>query len=55
MWAQIFTAYYFAFFLLILPLLGIMETPKPMPRSIAEAVLKPRPPSDPAPSAVPAE
>ncbi len=54
MWAQIFTAYYFAFFLLILPLLGIMETPKPMPRSIAEAVLKPKSP-EPAPAAVPAE
>ena len=38
--AQIATGYYFAYFLIILPLLGIMETPKPMPRSIAEAVLK---------------
>ena len=41
MWAQIFTAYYFGFFLIILPLLGLLETPKPMPRSIAEAVTKP--------------
>ncbi len=39
MWAQIATAYYFAFFLIILPLLGILETPKPLPRSISEAVL----------------
>lgn len=55
MWAQIFTAYYFGFFLLILPLLGIMETPKPMPRSIAESVLKPKS-ADAAPAgAVPAE
>ncbi|MEM8772769.1 MAG: cytochrome b/b6 [Pseudomonadota bacterium] len=38
--AQIGTAYYFGFFLIILPLLGIMETTKPLPRSIAEAVLK---------------
>ena len=54
-WAQIFTAYYFGFFLLILPLLGLMETPKPMPRSISEAVLK-QPKPDTAPSgAVPAE
>ncbi len=40
MFAQIATAYYFAFFLIILPLLGILETPKPLPRSISEAVLK---------------
>ena len=40
MFAQIFTAYYFGFFLIILPLLGIMETPKPLPRSISESVLK---------------
>ena len=38
-WAQIFTAYYFAFFLLIMPIVGVSETPKPMPRSITEAVL----------------
>ena len=38
-WAQIFTAYYFAFFLLIMPIVGVMETPKPLPRSISEAVL----------------
>jgi ubiquinol-cytochrome c reductase cytochrome b subunit len=39
-WAQILTAYYFAFFLLILPLLGILEKPKSMPKTIAESVLK---------------
>lgn len=38
--SQIGTAYYFAFFLIILPLLGIMETPKPLPKSISESVLK---------------
>ena len=40
MWARIFTAYYFAFFLVILPLLGIMETPTTLPKSISESVLK---------------
>ncbi|MEM9170476.1 MAG: cytochrome b N-terminal domain-containing protein [Pseudomonadota bacterium] len=39
-WAQIFTLYYFAFFLVILPVLGVMENPKPMPASIADSVLK---------------
>lgn len=47
MFAQIFTAYYFAFFLIILPLLGIMETPKPLPRSIAESVVKNKSPDAP--------
>ncbi len=53
MFAQIFTAYYFAFFLIILPLLGIMETPKPLPRSIAESVVKSKSPDAP-PGAQPA-
>lgn len=48
LFAQIATAYYFAFFLIILPLLGIMETPKPLPRSIAESVLKNKTPAAPA-------
>ena len=38
--ARITTAYYFAYFLVILPLLGLFETPKPLPASITEAVLK---------------
>jgi ubiquinol-cytochrome c reductase cytochrome b subunit len=38
--AQICTAYYFAYFLIILPLLGFIETPRPLPSSITEAVLK---------------
>jgi ubiquinol-cytochrome c reductase cytochrome b subunit len=38
-WARVFTFYYFAHFLLVMPIVGIIETPKPMPRSITEAVL----------------
>jgi quinol-cytochrome oxidoreductase complex cytochrome b subunit len=37
--ARILTAWYFIHFLVILPLLGLFETPKPRPASIAEAVL----------------
>jgi ubiquinol-cytochrome c reductase cytochrome b/c1 subunit len=37
--ARILTAYYFAHFLIILPLLGLFETPRRIPGSIAEAVL----------------
>ncbi|MEZ5852011.1 MAG: cytochrome b N-terminal domain-containing protein [Hyphomicrobiaceae bacterium] len=37
--ARIFTAYYFIFFLVIMPIVGVLETPSPMPRSITEAVL----------------
>ncbi len=36
------TLYYFAYFLLILPILGLVETPKPRPASIADSVLSPR-------------
>ena len=36
--AQILTAYYFAYFLIILPILGIIETPKKRPPSIADSV-----------------
>ena len=38
-WARVFTAYYFIHFLLVMPIVGIIETPSPMPRSITEAVL----------------
>ncbi|MCC0050546.1 MAG: cytochrome b/b6 [Rhodobiaceae bacterium] len=38
--ARILTAYYFLHFLVILPLLGLFETPKPLPASISESVLK---------------
>jgi ubiquinol-cytochrome c reductase cytochrome b subunit len=37
--ARFFTFYYFAFFLVLMPIVGVLETPKPMPRSITEAVL----------------
>ena len=38
--ARILTAYYFIHFLIILPVLGLIETPKPLPNSISESVLK---------------
>lgn len=38
--AKICTAYYFIHFLIILPVLGRIETPRPLPTSISEAVLK---------------
>jgi ubiquinol-cytochrome c reductase cytochrome b/c1 subunit len=38
-WARLFTAYYFLHLLVILPIIGVIETPKPLPRSISEAVL----------------
>jgi ubiquinol-cytochrome c reductase cytochrome b/c1 subunit len=38
-WSRILTVYYFAHFLLILPLLGLLESPKPLPASIADDVL----------------
>ena len=37
--ARILTVYYFGFFLVVLPLLGLLETTKPLPNSISEAVL----------------
>ena len=37
--AQVLTAYYFAHFIIILPLLGIFEKTKPLPNSISESVL----------------
>jgi ubiquinol-cytochrome c reductase cytochrome b subunit len=39
--ARILTAYYFLHFLVVMPLLGLFETPRPRPASIAEAVLPP--------------
>jgi ubiquinol-cytochrome c reductase cytochrome b subunit len=38
-WARLFTFYYFLHFLVIMPVVGIIETPKPMPTSITEDVL----------------
>ena len=43
--ARILTAYYFVFLLIILPLLGLFETTKPLPNSISESVLAPPQPS----------
>ena len=40
--ARILTAYYFAHFLIILPLLGLIEKPRPLPASITETVLAKR-------------
>jgi ubiquinol-cytochrome c reductase cytochrome b subunit len=37
--ARLLTAYYFAHFFLVLPLLGFFERPLPMPNSIVESVL----------------
>jgi ubiquinol-cytochrome c reductase cytochrome b subunit len=39
---RIFTAYYFAFFLLVMPILGRIERTKPLPDSIAGATAKPQ-------------
>jgi ubiquinol-cytochrome c reductase cytochrome b subunit len=38
--AQVATFIYFAFFLIVLPVLGLVETPKRLPNSITEAVLE---------------
>ena len=37
--ARLLTLYYFGFFFIVMPLLGLFETPKPMPATIADAVL----------------
>ncbi len=37
--ARVATLYYYGFFWLALPIIGIVETPKPLPDSIAKAVL----------------
>ena len=45
MWARVFTAYYFMHFLIVMPIVGVMETPTPLPRSITESVLGKGPPA----------
>jgi ubiquinol-cytochrome c reductase cytochrome b subunit len=40
LFARLFTIYYFAYFLIILPILGKVEKTKPLPNSIAESVLQ---------------
>ena len=37
--SRICTVYYFAHFLIIMPLVGLFEKPKPLPNSISEAIL----------------
>jgi len=37
--SQVATAYYFAHFLIILPILSMVERTKPLPHSISESVL----------------
>lgn len=39
LWAQIFTIYYFAHFLIVMPIVGILETPKPLPKSISASIM----------------
>ena len=48
--ARILAVCYFAFFLIVLPMLGLFEKTKPVPASIADAVLIKG-----APAAMPAE
>ena len=50
---QIATFYYFVHFLILLPLVGLLETPKPLPSSISDAVLAKN--ADKQPAAQPAE
>jgi ubiquinol-cytochrome c reductase cytochrome b subunit len=49
------TIYYYVHFLIILPLLGLLETPKPLPASISEAVLAEKKPVEPGHKLQPAE
>jgi ubiquinol-cytochrome c reductase cytochrome b subunit len=37
--ARISTIYYYAFFWLIMPIVGLIETPRKLPASIAQSVL----------------
>jgi len=38
-WSRFATIYYFAFFLIILPIMGLVEKPKELPESITKSVL----------------
>jgi len=53
--SRLLTFYYFFHFLVILPLLGLLETPKPLPSSISDDVLAKKKPVLPEGKAVPAE
>ncbi len=46
--SRILTAYYFLHFIVILPLIGLLETPKPLPSSISDDVLAKKKPLAPA-------
>jgi ubiquinol-cytochrome c reductase cytochrome b subunit len=37
-WGQVFTVYYFVHFLVIMPIVGLIETPSPMPDSIEDSI-----------------
>ena len=39
LFSRIFTAYYFIHFLVVMPIVGVIEKPKKMPNSITESVL----------------
>jgi ubiquinol-cytochrome c reductase cytochrome b/c1 subunit len=43
-WSRIFTFYYFAHFLLVMPIVGLWETPSRLPKSIADSVQAKRQP-----------
>lgn len=47
-WARVFTFYYFAHFLIVMPIVGILETPDVLPRSISASVLPQGGPGNPA-------
>ena len=47
-WSRILTAYYFIHFLVILPLIGLLESPKPLPSSISDDVIAKNKPAVPA-------
>ena len=49
--SQLATLYYFSFFLIIMPVLGLIETPRRLPNSITEAVLEKNKASEPVPAA----
>jgi len=52
---QLATAYYFAFFLVIIPIVSLIERPRPVPESISAAVTKGKAASGQAAAAAPAE
>jgi quinol-cytochrome oxidoreductase complex cytochrome b subunit len=52
--SRVTTAYYFLHFLVLLPAIGLIEKPRPLPHSISQAVLKPSP-SHPEPAAAAAQ